>query len=58
MKKDFNGFLQTISQEEINSIQNDLLNNIEDDNVFTAERTLNLSLTLKLLEKYHNWLNN
>lgn len=58
MNKNFNEFLQTISQEEINSIQNDLLNNIEDDNVFTIERTLNLSLTLKLLEKYHNWLNN
>lgn len=58
MNKDFNEFLQTISQEEINSIQNDILNKIEDDNVFTAERTLNLSLTLKLLEKYHNWLNN
>jgi len=58
MKKDFNEFLQTISQEEINSIQNDLLNNIKDDNLFTVERTINLSLTLKLLEKYHNWLNN
>lgn len=58
MNKNFNEFLQTISQEEINSIQNDLLNNIEDDNVVTIERTLNLSLTLKLLEKYHNWLNN
>ncbi|UFH63890.1 hypothetical protein [Clostridium cadaveris] len=60
--KNFSDFKSTISQEDLLKISNEItdnLNKIEPQlDVIEYNRSFNLSLTMRLLEKYHNWLNN
>lgn len=58
--KDFNNFKSTITKEEINKISNQIMDNLNkiqpEPDFFSYQRSFNLSLTMKLLEKYHLWL--
>lgn len=60
--KNFSDFKSTISQEDLLKISNEItdnLNKIEPQlNVIEYNHSFNFSLTMRLLEKYHNWLNN
>lgn len=68
MAKDFSDFIKYIktldTQEIQDSIVNELneyakQNNIPDEDFFVWHmRSFNSKLTMKMLEEYHNWLNN
>lgn len=68
MAKDFSDFIKytkTLNMQEIqDSIINELNehakeNNIPDDQFFIWHmRSFSCKLTMKMLEEYHNWLNN
>jgi len=54
--KDFNNFLQTLSSKEIQSIKDEVLSNREAKSATLAIADISFEISLKLLEKYHLWL--
>jgi hypothetical protein len=60
--KDFTDFKATISQEELKNISNEItdkLNKIKPElDIVEYDRSFNFSITMRLLEEYHRWLNN
>lgn len=63
MNKDFSEFLATLDEEtmisladSINESNKDRISNLE--NLFTNIGIIDIQITLKLLQLYHNWLNN
>ena len=63
MNKDFSEFLATLDEEtmisladSINESNKDRISNLE--NLFTNIGLIDIQITLKLLQLYHNWLNN
>ena len=63
MNKDFSEFLATLDEEtmisladSINESNKDHISNLE--NLFTNIGIIDIQITLKLLQLYHNWLNN
>jgi hypothetical protein len=62
MVKDFNDFKKTISEKDFKLISNQITEKLNATtpslDVFEYERSFNLSLTMRLLEEYHKWLNN
>lgn len=62
MKKDFNDFKKTIPNEKSTAISNEIINKLNNSdvelNVVEYQRSYNAMFTMKLLEEYHNWLNN
>ena len=55
--KNFDDFLKTLSDNEIQSIKNDVLSNREPKSATISIADISFSIALKLLEKYHIWLN-
>lgn len=62
MNKDFSEFLATLDEETIVSLCDSVNEKNKDlactwDNIFTPMGILDIQITLKLLELYHNWIN-
>lgn len=61
MKKNFIEFKSNISPEKLEYLSDEItakLNTISPElDLFEFERSFNFSLTMKLLEEYHEWLN-
>lgn len=61
MNKNFDDFKSIITNKKIEEISNEITNKLlEIDDEFdelSFERSFNLSLTMRLLNEYHNWLN-
>lgn len=66
MKK-FEDFKSTITDDDLDSMTNEILDNlnqnpskdsVEDsfEEIIWFTRSYNLSMTMRLIEKYHNWL--
>lgn len=55
--KDFNTFVSQITPDEYESMRDDILQNREPSSVTYAIPEISFKMALKLLEKYHNWLN-
>lgn len=67
MKKDFNDFLATLSEETIKNIVDSINDNKHTlefsmtqkgiQNLFTSVGIIDIQLTLAILNLYHEWLN-
>lgn len=55
--KTFNDFLATLTSSDISKIKEDVLAKHESESTTDAIVNLSFEISLKLLEKYHNWLN-
>lgn len=55
--KSFDDFLKTLTSDDIQAIKNDVLANREPQSTTFAIVDLSFAISLKLLEKYHLWLN-
>ena len=55
--KTFNDFLATLTASDISKIKEDVLAKHEPEPATDAIVNLSFEISLKLLEKYHNWLN-
>lgn len=55
--KSFEQFLSSLPQEEISKIKADVLATHTPEPATDAIVNLSFEISLKLLEKYHNWLN-
>lgn len=56
--KSFEQFLDSLSQEEISRIKADVLASHTPEPATDTIVNLSFEISLKLLEKYHDWLNN
>lgn len=57
MEKTFDDFLNTLTPEKIKSIENEILTNREPKQANLATVDISFSVALKLLNLYHDWLN-
>ncbi|WP_156320693.1 MULTISPECIES: hypothetical protein [Clostridia] len=55
--KDFNDFISQITQDDYKAMCDDIINNREPCSVTYAIPEISFKMSLKLLEKYHAWLN-
>lgn len=55
--KTFNDFLATLTPSDISKIKEDVLAKHEPEPATDAIVNLSFEISLKLIEKYHNWLN-
>lgn len=55
--KSFNEFVSKITNEEYETIRDDILQNREPGSLTNAIPEISFKIALKLLEKYHSWLN-
>lgn len=57
MNKNFNDFVSKLTVEEYEAIRDEILQNREPDSLTYAIPEISFKIALKLLEKYHCWLN-
>lgn len=56
--KSFENFISSLKPEDIEQIKADVLKNHTPESATNAIVNMSFEISLKLLEKYHNWLNN
>ncbi len=56
--KDFQDFLSTLSETDYQDMKNEIMLNRTPCSASDAIPEISYKMSLKLLEKYHNWLHN